>query len=1053
MVYALDGGAAAARTVAPSQQPTGTNALDFQKAVTTAQAATTSLTPNSGSQAISTVYKDWADVEAIVANQYRSAWSSSDPQKAVAALDKQYAGYFQNQGLSSQFYNGVVASARAQEEPTGSPTQTADLAAANSALSNANLDAMLQYKFGSGNNGVYTASQIQAAAADLGSMPDWKISQTLNDAASGNGSPESAANGAEAALGLLSTTNPYFYNHLLFRTDAGYSPDDAKAQAFAATLSDYEQKGDTADIAQLLNTLGPGQTAQLFAEAGNLQGPQYNASGSVFAKDQTGVDQVLGKALLTPGVQLGDGTQQGTLAYSLVHPQSGSDAAAIAGILNQSGTSPQAEALKQAFLNQVEANANALGNPNSFDGTEYRQAAITVTSGDPALLSQYNDLIATQGVFGSDASVPAPDSRFLKGMAQEIDTNLYGLGGQSNNGPATGSINQNTMYDIQQYLSGAIGGNETSAQRLSNMMSVLGPSRTYAVLADMTATQAQQAGIQSSLNTLVETGQFTGGDAKALALAQADFATSQTQSDPMGAAQVASFIQSLPNDQFGTAVKAGYAEGSVIGAQQLAQEIASGKYSGSTKDNLIRALNGLVENAANVSAGAPGPVDLQLFSQLRTMADQFASAGNGNESDVLNALAANVLGSVSDKSQIAATLRAMGGVGADGAIDPNSALAKFLQSALRGQAEFGIGMPFSNVTPSGQVPQGVTSLLNGLSGSGDTKLMAGTLDTVMQWTIQNPTQAEVLAAQDTKDDGGTGYRNALTTLLDKSFNQFVALDPSDPSATVVRTMQPQTIADLEAMSAVEMGPPYDGNIAGNFAGVIGKHAVQFAAYAENAAKYPELDSLLASGGDPRNSAAVIFGQVMNAFDNGLNRSQAAFQTQATNSDLAATIKSQETRIVTDFLRGAGTGLLLASAWVTGGTDIPIGLGVAATGRELLSVFGRIGLFSGSIGTAILDIGELGNQDTEQSAQQAVSQGMQAADLTPTQVLQQLYNGWFSTISQLPGGEGQTITDGVMNGSSFAGAPAIDTAVPQSFYNAYNPLGYYHNLTGQYPSVS
>ncbi len=262
-------------------------------------------------------------------------------------------------------------------------------------------------------------------------------------------------------------------------------------------------------------------------------------------------------------------------------------------------------------------------------------------------------------------------------------------------------------------------------------------------------------------------------------------------------------------------------------------------------------------------------------------------------------------------------------------------------------------------------------------------------------------------------------------------------------------MQPQTIADLEALSAVEMGPPYDSKIAGDFAGIMGKHAVQFAAYADNAAKNPELDTLLAGGGDSRNSAAVIFGQIMNAFNAGLNQSQTSAQAQAKQTDLAATIKSQETRIVTDFMRGAGTGLLLASAWVTGGTDIPIGLGVAATGKELLSIFGRVGLFSGSAGTAVLDIGTLGDQNSEQSALNAVSQGMQAADLTPTQTFQQLYNGWFSNISHVPGAEGQTITDGVMTGSSFAGAPTIETDV-QSFYGAYDPMGYYHDLTGQYP---
>jgi hypothetical protein len=40
----------------------------------------------------------------------------------------------------------------------------------------------------------------------------------------------------------------------------------------------------------------------------------------------------------------------------------------------------------------------------------------------------------------------------------------------------------------------------------------------------------------------------------------------------------------------------------------------------------------------------------------------------------------------------------------------------------------------------------------------------------------------------------------------------------------------------------------------------------------------------------------------------------------------------------------------------------------------------------------------------------------------------------------------------MTGSSFAGAPTIETDV-QNFYGAYNPMGYYQSQTGQYPSVS
>jgi hypothetical protein len=894
--------------------------------------------------------------------------------------------------------------------------------------------------------------------------------------ASGNGSPASAQNGTKAANDLLSSNNPCFYNRLLFKTDPGYSPETAKAQAFAATLYGYEQKGDRADTARFLNALGPSQAAKFFAEAGNLQGPQFNDSGAVFAKNQAGVDQVLGKALVAPGVKLGDGTRPGTLANSLLQQatQSGRNASSIAGILNGSGTSTQAGALKNEFLKGIVANGKALGNPTTdsaayFDRTNYAQAALTVIKRDPTLLSQYQGkLLATYqqlqqnanpGIFASDGTgVPAADRGFLNGLRRAVDTGLYGIGGQSNKGPATGIINPSTQYGIQPYLAGKGGnGSESPSQRLANMMSVLGPSRMYAVLANTTTAQAQQLGIQSSLNTLTDNLQFTAADAKNLALAQASFATSQSQYNFPRIGRVGSLMSSLPKDQNGTDVKVGYAQGCITAAQQLAQEIQSGKHSGQVQNQLTATLNVLLDNATNLSARFPDPARQQLFSQLHAAATQLAGTGAAKQSDVLNAYAANILGSLSNKSQIAATLRAMGGVGANGAIDPNSGLGKFLQSALGGQSQLGIASYFgNNMTPDGQMPKGVTGLLNGISGSRDTKLIAGTLDTVMQWTIRNPTQAEVLASQDT-GNGATGYRNALTSLLDKSFNRFVALDPSDPNAKLVRTMQPSTIADLQALSAVEMGPPYNSKVAGNFAGVVGKHAVQFAAYATHQAKYPQLDRLLAGGGDPRNSAAVIFGQLMNGFDAGLIQSQASFQAQAHDTKAAADQTLLEARVVTDLLRGFGTGTLLASAWITGGAAVPIGLGAVANGEKLASIFGRVGLFSGSVGTVILDAffsnnAQQNQAQAEQQAVQAVALGMQTADVKPTQALQQIYNGWFSNISQTPGKEGQRLTDGVMTGSSFAGAPTIQTDV-RNFYSAYNPQDYYFRQTGEYPSAT
>jgi len=193
-----------------------------------------------------------------------------------------------------------------------------------------------------------------------------------------NGSPDSAKNGSEAAKDLLSSNNPYFYNPLLFKTDREYNPTEAKAESFLATLHDYEQKGDNVDIRQLLDTLGPGQAAQLFAQAGNLQGPQVNDSGVIFAQNQTGIDQVLGRALGSSGIQLGDAARPGTLASGLLQQatQPG-NASSIAGILNQSGTGTQVEALKKGFLDK------ALTGTGTADGQATVDAA---KSGDTSQL-------------------------------------------------------------------------------------------------------------------------------------------------------------------------------------------------------------------------------------------------------------------------------------------------------------------------------------------------------------------------------------------------------------------------------------------------------------------------------------------------------------------------------------------------------------------------------------------------------------------------------------------------------------------------------------------
>lgn len=289
-----------------------------------------------------------------------------------------------------------------------------------------------------------TVSAVDNNKTNNANRADQQFAQAMNKAStSGSGSPESAQNGTDAANDLLSSNNPYFYNRLLFKTDPGYNPETAKAEAFAATLYNYEQKGDYADIARLLQALGPAQDAKFFAEAGNLQGPQVTDSGVVFAQNQASLGQVLGKALLSPGVPLGDGAQNGTLAYSLLQQakQSGRDALSIAGILNQSGTSAQAEALKNEFLDQIAVDGKALGNPatdSAFsDRTNYAQAALAVINGDPKLLSEYrgrrgeqDGLLATyqelQQNANFDPSNPSGSYQAGRTAAQHIGENIYG---------------------------------------------------------------------------------------------------------------------------------------------------------------------------------------------------------------------------------------------------------------------------------------------------------------------------------------------------------------------------------------------------------------------------------------------------------------------------------------------------------------------------------------------------------------------------------------------------------------------------------------------------
>jgi hypothetical protein len=97
-----------------------------------------------------------------------------------------------------------------------------------------------------------------------------------------SGDPEQAPNGTVAAQEFLNPNNPYFDN-----------PQHSRAEAFVATLSNYEQKGDFKDLAQFVDTLGPNQLNKLVTEASNLQGPVYNDKGAAVAKNEQDVGDVL----------------------------------------------------------------------------------------------------------------------------------------------------------------------------------------------------------------------------------------------------------------------------------------------------------------------------------------------------------------------------------------------------------------------------------------------------------------------------------------------------------------------------------------------------------------------------------------------------------------------------------------------------------------------------------------------------------------------------------------------------------------------------------------
>jgi hypothetical protein len=172
--------------VNPLYQPDGKNADGFQQAIENAEYATIIAEATGNQDDINTANQDWGIVAGNMENQYRLAAQSSNPQAACAKLDAQYAAYFQQQGVDPTLAGSLISGAKkevlnetpdqiaawlqlyqAESEPDSSATKTQDVADASIALTKADINAQLHFLFGNGNNGIYTASQVQQAAAAL----------------------------------------------------------------------------------------------------------------------------------------------------------------------------------------------------------------------------------------------------------------------------------------------------------------------------------------------------------------------------------------------------------------------------------------------------------------------------------------------------------------------------------------------------------------------------------------------------------------------------------------------------------------------------------------------------------------------------------------------------------------------------------------------------------------------------------------------------------------------------------------------------------------------
>ena len=158
---------------------------------------------------------------------------------------------------------------------------------------------------------------------------------------------------------------------------------------------------------------------------------------------------------------------------------------------------------------------------------------------------------ADPGVWSTGAGEPALQPNDLKGLLalkNMVTNDVYGPFPSERTSEPTGNLRPETAYVIQEYLEGKAGTpSESAVDRLRNLLHVLGPGDSVAMLTDMPQSAINGLGLQSALDQLVKSGQFTASDAAKIPAVQNLFVRSDAYGQSAGTnGEVTSLLDDLP---------------------------------------------------------------------------------------------------------------------------------------------------------------------------------------------------------------------------------------------------------------------------------------------------------------------------------------------------------------------------------------------------------------------------------------------------------------------------------------------------------------------------